>query len=52
MTQYKQLFINGIIITIELTLISVAFGAILGLLVALLKMSNIKIVSFLGTTST
>ena len=49
MPQYTQLFTNGVIMTIELTLISVAIGAVLGLIVALMKMSSVKVISFIGS---
>ncbi|MDE4542523.1 amino acid ABC transporter permease [Thermoanaerobacterium sp. R66] len=49
MPQYTQLFINGLIMTIELTIISVAIGAVLGLIVALMKMSSVKVLSFIGS---
>lgn len=50
MIKYSNLFLNGLFMTIKLTLISVTLGVIFGLVVALLKMSRIKIISFLGTS--
>lgn len=50
MLKYSNLFLNGMLMTIKLTLISVTLGVVFGLVVALVKMSRVKIVSFLGTS--
>lgn len=42
--QYKELFITGIYVTVELTLLSILFSVILGLIVGLLRMSRNPIV--------
>ncbi|TZE82592.1 amino acid ABC transporter permease [Calorimonas adulescens] len=48
-SSYSPLFVKGAVTTIELTLVSVIFGIILGLVVALLKMSSFKPLSFIGS---
>lgn len=47
-TNYWQLFIfKGLTVTLEFTAIAVTFGVLLGVIVAILKMSRFKIVRFL-----
>lgn len=44
---WKSLLVDGLMATLELTLIAVAFGVVLGALVAILKMSKLWLVRFL-----
>ncbi len=46
--QYWQVFLlEGLVVTLEFTLIAVAMGVLLGVIVAILKMSRFKLVRFL-----
>lgn len=47
--KYWSLFLQGVEVTIVLAVISILLGLVLGILVALLKMSKIKLVSLLAS---
>ncbi|MDI6601645.1 MAG: amino acid ABC transporter permease [Thermoanaerobacteraceae bacterium] len=47
-SSYSPLFVKGTVTTLELTLFSVVLGIMIGLIVALLKMSSFKPVSIIG----
>lgn len=49
MTKYIPLFLEGIKITVQISFVAVIIGAVLGLLLALLKLSSNKVLSFLAT---
>ncbi|MGB9679506.1 MAG: amino acid ABC transporter permease [Thermoanaerobacteraceae bacterium] len=48
MFKYSGLFLSGLLMTLKLTFMAVTIGVILGLFIALIKMSNIKPLSFIG----
>lgn len=48
MLKYWPLFLQGTISTIEFTIGAVIIGVILGILAAFMKMSKVKIISFIG----
>ncbi|ABY95401.1 MULTISPECIES: amino acid ABC transporter permease [Thermoanaerobacter] len=50
MLKYSHLFVSGLLMTLKLTFLAVTIGVILGLIVALIKMSSIKPISFIGAS--
>ncbi|ADD01812.1 polar amino acid ABC transporter, inner membrane subunit [Thermoanaerobacter mathranii subsp. mathranii str. A3] len=50
MLKYSHLFVSGLLMTLKLTFLAVTIGVILGLIVALIKMSSIKPISFVGAS--
>ncbi|HAA64811.1 MAG TPA: arginine ABC transporter permease [Thermoanaerobacter sp.] len=50
MVKYSHLFVSGLLMTLKLTFLAVTIGVILGLIVALIKMSSIKPISFIGAS--
>lgn len=48
LTNYWQLFIKGVVVTVELAIISIILGLILGIILAVMKRSSIFIVSLLA----
>src|SRR5690554_6386158 len=46
--QKEPLLLNGSVITIELTVLAILFGTLIGLVIALCKVSRIKILNSLG----
>lgn len=49
LTQYYSVFIEGAKFTILISIIALFFGCIIGMLVCLMKISNIKILKFIST---
>ena len=50
MLKYSHLFVSGLLMTLKLTFLAVTIGVILGLFIALIKMSSIKPISFIGAS--
>jgi polar amino acid transport system permease protein len=50
MLKYSHLFVSGLLMTLKLTFLAVTIGVILGLFIALIKMSSIKPLSFIGAS--
>ncbi|KHO61034.1 amino acid ABC transporter membrane protein, PAAT family [Thermoanaerobacter sp. YS13] len=50
MLKYSHLFASGLLMTLKLTFLAVTIGVILGLFIALIKMSSIKPLSFIGAS--
>lgn len=50
MTQYGPLFIEGLKVTVQIAFVAVIIGAILGLAIALGRLSTNKVISFIATT--
>jgi polar amino acid transport system permease protein len=49
MSLYKSVFVEGALITLELTLFAVLLGTAIGIFIAFLKQSKISVLSFLGS---
>jgi polar amino acid transport system permease protein len=50
MVKYTPLFISGLIMTLKLTLLAVTIGVLMGLFIALMKMSSIKPIKFVASS--
>ena len=49
MAKYIPLFVEGLKVTIEISFVAVIIGVIIGLAIALFKLSGVKILSFIAT---
>lgn len=50
MVKYTPLFISGLIMTLKLTFLAVTIGVLMGLFIALMKMSSIKPIKFVASS--
>ncbi|ERM91760.1 amino acid ABC transporter permease [Caldanaerobacter subterraneus subsp. yonseiensis KB-1] len=50
MVKYTPLFISGLIMTLKLTFLAVTIGVLMGLFIALMKMSSIKPISLVASS--
>lgn len=41
--EYKEFFLNGLVLTIILSIVGIVFGTIIGVIIALMRLSNYKI---------
>lgn len=49
LANYREAFINAVLTTLQLTLLTAVFGTMLGILIAFLRMSKIRFVRWLAT---
>ncbi|HBT50401.1 MAG TPA: arginine ABC transporter permease, partial [Caldanaerobacter subterraneus] len=50
MVKYTPLFISGLIMTLKLTFLAVTIGVLMGLFIALMKMSSIKPIKLVASS--